>query len=609
MNILKKKSNFLKTSSIVLTFAVLFQFLIFGISKPTNHYSRPVDAIAFSIGRSEDGSKYLINNAKDLESFRKSVNSGASTDRIIFMLTAPISVSSSFVSIGTSQYPFKGTFESAGIYCKITNLKKPLFGYTNGATIQNIEIESGAISYSSNYVGSVVGCAINTTIYRCYNAASVSNTYTSGSVYAGGIVGYMDGGSIRECTNAGNVNNTSNQVNEAYAGGIVGYAEPSVGISDCVAYNPLGNIDISAKAKVTESKTTVRSTNDSVYYSRLETINQAAQNALNKAKAVLASKENEQNALRREINNAHAWIADRNAYIARRTREANDSFWGYKWSYIGPEIAGIYVAIGARYTEIGALEAALKIAEGAVWVAKGAVDLALKSASQSVYDMQWINAYNDCTKTAKTQYAYAYGIGYTKGTVYNSYTANVTTSAGYENTTYNFYLKFWAQSINQNILTSSEAISRTITFYNNGFFGPVSNGNTYSCFYYESAPSYDRRINVDSSGNMYNTSNSIQTEHSNIARFGKQKLIFANSGATIYVRVNNSYNNALTTINECNYENDLLNLNGTTCNANLSTLTNQVGTELSSNVWGVESSLDGGYPHLKYRYWQHYAEA
>ncbi|MDY2696219.1 MAG: hypothetical protein SOV27_03555, partial [Eubacteriales bacterium] len=125
----------------------------------------------------------------------------------------------------------------------------------------------------------------------------------------------------------------------------------------------------------------------------------------------------------------------------------------------------------------------------------------------------------------------------------------------------------------------------------------------------ESAPSYDRRINVGSSGNMYNTGNSVQTEHSNIARFGKQKLIFANSGATIYVRVNNSYNNALTTINECNYENDLLNLNGTTCNANLSTLTNKVGTELSSNVWGVEPSLDSGYPHLKYRYWQHYADA
>lgn len=606
MDILKNKSNFLKTSAIVLTFAVLFQFLIFGISKPTNYYSRPVDAIAFSLSTSEG--KYLIKDAYDLESFRKSVNSGEYTSNKTFVLTAPISVLSSFVSIGTAQYPFRGTFDSAGIYCKITNLKKPLFGYTNGATIQNIEIESGTISYSSNYVGSVVGNAVNTNVYRCYNGASVTNTQTSGNAYVGGIVGYINGGSVRECTNAGDVNNSSNKVDKAYAGGIFGFAEPNVGISDCVVYNSNNKIKISANAKVTENTTTVRSTNDSVYYSRLETVNQAAQEALNKAKAVLASKENEQNALRREINNAHAWIADRNAYIARRTREANDSFLGAKWAYIGPEIAGIYAAIGARYTEIGALEAALKIAEGAVWVAKGAVDLALKTASKSVYDMQWVNAYNNCTKTAKTQYAYAYGIGYTNGSVYNSYTAKVKTSAGNESTTYNFYLKFWAQSINQNIMTSSEAISRSITFYNNGFFGPVSNGDTYSCFYYEDTPSYKREIKVNNGNNMYNTNSSIQSEHSNIVRFGKQKLIFTNSGATMYVRVNNSTNTALTTINECNYENSLLSLRGSTCGSSLATLTNKVKSELSSNVWGTESSLENGYPHLKYRYWQYYAE-
>lgn len=609
MNVKRKNKSFLKTSAIVLTFAVLFQFLIFGIYTDNDKYIRPVDAKAFTLTYNESAGAYYINNFNDLKSFSESVNSGEITSGKTFILTTSISLNSTFVSIGIEKYPFKGTFKGKDISCKISNLNKPLFGYTNGANISYIEIELGNISYNSSYVGSVVGKAINTTINKCYNLASVSNTKTSGTIYTGGIVGYATGGSIRECTNASNVGNSSDQVDKSYVGGIFGYAEPTVNVSDCVVHNPNGKISIIANAKITQDDGVVRSTNDSVYYSRLEAVNQKAQDALNNAKAVLASKENEQNALRAEINSAKAWIAGRNEYIAARTREANDSFCGYKWTYIGPEIAGIYTAIGARYVEIGSLEAALKIAEGAVWVAKGAVDLALKAASQTVYDLQWVNAYNDCTKETKTIYAYAYGIGYTEGSVYNSYSADVNTSAGRENTEYKFYLKFWAQSIRQDLITPSEGIERTVKFENNGFFGPITNGYTYKCYYYEKEPSYTRTIKVDNSENLYNTSSSKQTEHSNIARFGKQKLIFANSGSTIYVRVNNSSNSALTTINTCDFENELLSLRGVSCGKNLNTLTKNVKENLSSNIWGNDGTIEGGYPHLKYRYWEYYADA
>ena len=605
MNVKTKNRSFLKTSAIVLTFAVLFQFLLFGIYKDNDKYIRPVDAKAFTLTK-KDGI-YYINSYNDLESFSESVNSGEDSSGITFILTTSISLNSSFVSIGTSSSPFRGIFKSKDITCKISNLNKPLFGYTNGANISYIEIASGNISYSSDYVGSVVGKAVNTTINKCYNMASVSNTKASGTIYTGGIVGYATGGSIRECTNASNVGNSSNKVDKSYVGGIFGYAEPTVNVSDCVVHNPNSKISIMANAKITQDDGVVRSTNDSVYYSRLESVNQKAQDALNNAKAVLASKENEQNALRAEINNAYAWIDGRNEYIAARTREANDSFCGYKWTYIGPEIAGIYTAIGARYVEIGSLEAALKIAEGAVWVAKGAVDLALKAASQTVYDLQWVNAYQDCTKKTETVYAYAYGIGYTDGSVYNSYSANVSTTGGNESTEYKFYLKFWAQSIRQDLITPSEGIERTVKFENNGFFGPLTNGSVYKCYYYEKTPSYTRTIKVDNGDDLYNTSKSQQTEHSNIARFGKQKLIFSNSGSTIYVKVNNSTNSALTTINTCDFENKLLTLRGVSCGDSLNTLNKNVKANLSSNIWGDDAPIEGGYPHLKYRYWEYYA--
>lgn len=141
----------------------------------------------------------------------------------VFYNTA-FSLNSSFVSIGTSSYPFRGIFKSKDVSCRISNLNNPLFGYTNGANISYIEIESGNISYNSNYVWSVVGNATNSTINKCYNLASVSNTKSSGTIYTGGIVGYATGGSIRECTNASNVGNSSDKVDKSYVGGIFGYA-------------------------------------------------------------------------------------------------------------------------------------------------------------------------------------------------------------------------------------------------------------------------------------------------------------------------------------------------------------------------------------------------
>ena len=67
MNVKTKNRSFLKTSAIVLTFAVLFQFLLFGIYKDNDKYIRPVDAKAFTLTK-KDGI-YYINSYNDLESF------------------------------------------------------------------------------------------------------------------------------------------------------------------------------------------------------------------------------------------------------------------------------------------------------------------------------------------------------------------------------------------------------------------------------------------------------------------------------------------------------------------------------------------------------------
>lgn len=124
----------------------------------------------------------------------------------------------SFEPIGTSDsQAFKGRFDGLGFSIFALNVKKTdgyagLFGYTDGATIRNVTLNSGSVT-GDQFTGALVGYASNSTIENIINTQDVTG---SGSV--GGIIGYATGGStLSNLVNVGTVQASGNEV-----GGIVG---------------------------------------------------------------------------------------------------------------------------------------------------------------------------------------------------------------------------------------------------------------------------------------------------------------------------------------------------------------------------------------------------
>ncbi len=176
----------------------------------------------------------VIRNEEDLIKLSNNVNAANKADRktyegetVILVNDLDLSTekySSRFAPIGNSAYKkFAGTFIGSGfdetdeighiikLNINIDDGYAGLFGYTDGATIKNIGIE-GEISATGDYVGSMVGKAINTEIENCYNAATIK-----GNNYVGGIIGQADKKAvISNCYNSGDT------TGEGQVGGIVG---------------------------------------------------------------------------------------------------------------------------------------------------------------------------------------------------------------------------------------------------------------------------------------------------------------------------------------------------------------------------------------------------
>lgn len=152
-----------------------------------------------------------------------------------FRLTADIDLNHhEWKPIGTPTRNFKGTFD--GQHHTVSNLKctttseAGLFGYLNGATVQDITV-SGSVSFAvtskKGYLGGIAGQVTKSTITGCTNQCTVSATENGYLGYVGGIAGYVctiDNGTI--CTLSGNTNTgnvSTNRHSSSYAGGIIGY--------------------------------------------------------------------------------------------------------------------------------------------------------------------------------------------------------------------------------------------------------------------------------------------------------------------------------------------------------------------------------------------------
>ena len=185
----------------------------------------PPGAYAESSGGSQswydnnpEASAFTIGTGAELAYLAQLVNSGVAFSGKTVTLSSNIDLSAydNWIPIGKSvKGSFQGTFD--GMDHGILNLNisgknnTGLFGYVIGGTIKNLGIVSGTVNGQEKVGGIVGSAASNSTIFRCYNKASVAGTN-----HVGGIAGQISQSVINGCYNAGAVSGSES------VGGVVG---------------------------------------------------------------------------------------------------------------------------------------------------------------------------------------------------------------------------------------------------------------------------------------------------------------------------------------------------------------------------------------------------
>lgn len=248
-----------------------------GYCKRCQHYA--------AVKPSEENGVYLIAKPCHLAWFRDYVNgtivdegeaAGTTHPSASAMLTADIDLKNychaaedgkellSWIPIGYVNNSWKGNMDGQGhtishLYIKTAQKYVGLFGYTDGATIQDLIFDNAKVENDTYYTGILAGSAygdspshikgIKTTknctvigqentggiiglakinLENCENHSSVKGTKS-----VGGIAGSSTYKNIKRCTNYGTVEN-----NNGYIGGIIGYAY-GTSIEDCANYGKI----------------------------------------------------------------------------------------------------------------------------------------------------------------------------------------------------------------------------------------------------------------------------------------------------------------------------------------------------------------------------------
>lgn len=171
-------------------------------------------------GTGTESDPFLIENAQQLAYLTYRVNNGLdaggghiSNHNLYYKLMTDVNLNGSqnflWTPIGnyvnaTNYYCFGGHFDGnnhtvSGMYINCSLNRVGFFGYTDGATIQNLSVSGDTIATTGEYgAGGIVGCATNqTTIKGCNNSCGVSSSNSSSYYsYSGGIAGCINNGTI-----------------------------------------------------------------------------------------------------------------------------------------------------------------------------------------------------------------------------------------------------------------------------------------------------------------------------------------------------------------------------------------------------------------------------
>ncbi len=184
-----------------------------------------------------------INDTTGLNNLASTVNSGGAVDSE-YLLTADLKYNNaSYMPIGNASHPFTSHFDGGFHTVSGINVSGSiyggLFGYTSGATIENIGVSGGTVTSTasaSSYVGGIVGYAVNTNLTNVFNeGTNIVANYDEES-RGGGIVGKLYGGEINTAYNTGRINGYKDDV-----GGIIGEAQGTVNITHVYNTNEISN--------------------------------------------------------------------------------------------------------------------------------------------------------------------------------------------------------------------------------------------------------------------------------------------------------------------------------------------------------------------------------
>lgn len=199
-------------------------------------------------GTSADNS-YLIGSTTDLKNLSLYFEEGLLTTSCFYKLSNNINCSdlTGFKPIGTSDYPFVGTFNGKGDNdenYKISNLTYNAAGQSNYAglfcvigsgdnpgSVSNLILDNCTFQNGTGHNGAIAGLLSNGSIENC---AVTSCHILSDAPWpsCGGIVGSIYGGSIKDCTVDGSEINATASTN-SQAGGIVGFISGTATVSGC----------------------------------------------------------------------------------------------------------------------------------------------------------------------------------------------------------------------------------------------------------------------------------------------------------------------------------------------------------------------------------------
>lgn len=229
-------------------------------------------------GTGTEADPFLIENAQQLAYLAYRVNNGldaggghVSNHNLHYKLMVDVELNGSedfqWTPVGyyvssTDCQKFGGHFDGnrhvvLGMYINSSDYDVGFFGYTDGATIQNLSIRGILIATTTTttvgFAGGIVGSAFSTKIIACDNTCNIlcssSVGLSSQNSCGGGIAGSVWGSVITNCYNTGSISTSGSCV--CLSGGIIGkaFGGGTTNISNC--YN-VGSV--SASSSIDESK-------------------------------------------------------------------------------------------------------------------------------------------------------------------------------------------------------------------------------------------------------------------------------------------------------------------------------------------------------------------